>query len=172
MARGFVQGAKKLGRGIVQAPGFVVGASATAATTIVGGAVRSTGRGMSAGSKAVKNMRTRIVGEGAEEAAKGTKYTKNRVIAKNNADVHYSTKDGKHYRQVGDYEPVELTDEQYRMHLNGQDAELAAQLAEMSDGWSLGNIKEWASENQGIALGIAGGIGLAGGALLFDDDEY
>lgn len=91
--------------------------------------------------------------------------------SKKNSDVTYSQKDGKYYRQVGTQKPIELTSEQYKMHLNGQDAELAAQLSESADAWSFGDIANWASENQGLAMGIAVGTGVAGGALLFGDDN-
>lgn len=99
-------------------------------------------------------------------------HTKRQVTgSKKNSDVTYSQKDGKYYRQVGTQKPIELTSEQYKMHLNGQDAELAAQLSESADAWSFGDIANWASENQGVALGIAAGAGVAGGALLFGDDD-
>lgn len=99
-------------------------------------------------------------------------HTKRQVEgSKKNSEVSYSNKDGKYYRQVGTQKPIELTSDQYKMHLNGQDAELAAQLSESADAWSFGDIANWASENQGLALGIATGVGVAGGALLFGDDD-
>ena len=99
-------------------------------------------------------------------------HTKRQVEgSKKNSEVSYSNKDGKYYRQVGTQKPIELTSDQYKMHLNGQDAELAAQLSESADAWSIGDIANWASENQGLALAIAGGTGVAGGALLFGDDD-
>lgn len=99
-------------------------------------------------------------------------HTKRQVNgSKKNSDVTYSQKDGKYYRQVGTQKPIELTSEQYNMHINGQDAELAAQLSETADAWNFGDIVNWASENQGLALAIAGGTGVAGGALLFGDDD-
>ena len=99
-------------------------------------------------------------------------HTKRQVEgSKKNSEVSYSNKDGKYYRQVGTQKPIELTSDQYKMHLNGQDAELAAQLSESADAWNFGDIANWASENQGLALGIATGVGVAGGALLFGDDD-
>lgn len=99
-------------------------------------------------------------------------HTKRQVAGtKKNSAVTYSNKDGKYYRQVNGQKPVELSADQYKMHLNGQDAELATQLAESADAWSFGDIANWASENQGKALAIAGGVGVAGGALLFGGDD-
>ena len=111
-------------------------------------------------------------GDVVDEAINTHTHTKRQVEgSKKNSEVSYSNKDGKYYRQVGTQKPIELTSDQYKMHLNGQDAELAAQLSESADAWSIGDIANWASENQGLALAIAGGTGVAGGALLFGDDD-
>lgn len=95
-------------------------------------------------------------------------HTKRQVKGSNkNSDITYSQKDGKYFRQAGSSKPIELTEEQYKMHLNGQDKELAQQLSESADAWSFGDIANWASENQGIATAIAVGGGMAAGGLLF-----
>lgn len=99
-------------------------------------------------------------------------HTKRQVKGSNkNSDITYSQKDGKYFRQAGSSKPIELTEEQYKMHLNGQDKELAQQLSESADAWSFGDIANWASENQGIATAIAVGGGMAAGGLLFGGDN-
>ena len=48
--------------------------------------------------------------------------------------------------------------------------EVAEEAAESGAGfWS--GVKEWADDNTLLAAGIAGGVGIAGGALLFGDDD-
>ena len=99
-------------------------------------------------------------------------HTKRQVKGSNkNSDITYSQKDGKYFRQAGSSKPIELTEEQYKMHLNGQDKELAQQLSESADAWSFSDIANWASENQGIATAIAVGGGMAAGGLLFGGDN-
>ena len=99
-------------------------------------------------------------------------HTKRQVKGSNkNSDITYSQKDGKYFRQAGSSKPIELTEEQYKMHLNGQDKELAQQLSESADAWSFSDIANWASENQGIATAIAVGGGMAAGGLLFGEDN-
>lgn len=99
-------------------------------------------------------------------------HTKRQVNgSKKNSDIRYTQKDGKYYRQAGTQEPIELTESQYKMHLEGQDKELAEQLSQTADSWSLGDIKNWAEENQGLATTIAVGGGMAAGGLLFGGDD-
>lgn len=116
--------------------------------------------------------------EPTKEALYGKKYRKSQVMAKDKSKISYSqTKDADgnpiYQRTVEGRDPINLTREQYQMHLNGQDEELAEMLLENANAFSIGDVAAWAEENQGWAAAIAVGGSFVGGGLIFDalDDD-
>lgn len=177
MARGLKKAVTGTIEGAAQMATIAAVGPIAASATIAGGALKHTAKGIGRGFKTIGGMRTKMLGETAKEAVEEVSksgYKKKQVMGGLlGKDVSFSNKDGKYYRQVGKYDPIELTADQYRMHIEGNDMELAQQLAEAADSWSLSDVSEWASNNQGKAMAIAAGVGVGGGALLFggDDDE-
>lgn len=172
--------------GAAKAPGAVAGFAGATAVGIAGGAVKATGQGISSGVKAAGKLKTKILGEAAEAATKSgddiVKAARNPV--KNYRENTSFVFDGASYRKQGDvyqrkikggdWESVSSKEYGHsRASFIGENAALeqAAINAESGAGfWSgLGGMIQ---DHPYIAAGIAGGVGVAGGALLFDDDDY
>lgn len=170
--------------GVAKAPGAVAGFTTATAAGVVGGAVKATGKGFASGVKAAGKMKTKILGEAAEAAAKGgddvaklgkpvNNYRSNTSFKHDGAS--YRIQDGAYQRKVSGGAWEDITSKEYghsRASFIGANEALeqAAINAESGAGfWS--GLGEMAQEHPYIAAGIAGGVGVAGGALLFGDDD-
>lgn len=183
---------RKVLGGVAKAPGAVVGFAGTTVAGAASGAVKATGQGIAAGAKASNKMKTKILGEAAEAATKSgddvveaaTKKVQYGRTSSKNGYEYYREVDGKrttidsgtYGRHRGEYiasqrakNPNYDPNSNYSWNF-GIEEQIAQEAAESGAGfWS--GLGEMVSDHPYIAAGIAGGVGVAGGALLFGDDD-
>lgn len=187
MAGAIARGVRTVVGGVAKAPGAVVGFTGATVLGAAGGAIKATGQGLVSGAKAAGKMKRKLLGEAAEAATKGSDDVAKaaRKPVNNYRENTSFTYDGASYRRQGDVyqrktkggDWEDITSKDYghsRAGFIGENEALeqAAMNAESGAGfWS--GLGEMAQEHPYIAAGIAGGVGVAGGALLFggDDDE-
>lgn len=196
VVRNFGRGIRKAAGATVEAVAqgatMAVAAPIAAGATMAGGAAKHTIKGMGKGFKSVGQMRRRFLGETAEAAVKQgspkaivdpvTKFDyRQRVVdgkevferRPNGADDSawgiVDTDEYKNARRSSHSKTAEFT---YESTASSSDlpAVIADENAKSGAGfWSgLGGMIQ---DHPYVAAGIAGGVGVAGGALLFDDDD-
>lgn len=176
---------RKVLGGAAKAPGAIAGFAGATTVGIAGGAIKATGQGIASGVKAAGKMKTKILGEAAEAATKSSddvakaarkpvnNYRKNTSFTYDNAS--YRIQDGAYQRKTSGGNWENISSKEYGHQRGGfigenQALEQAAINAESGAGfWS--GLGDMVQDHPYIAAGIAGGVGVAGGALLFDDDD-